>query len=62
VILQITQRFLHGSPERRGSLFETAATKIRALPEAEAKAVTDRLHAAADGPFEALVAAHLDRL
>lgn len=62
VILQITQRFLHGSPERRGTVFDTAAAKIIALPEAERETLTARLRAQADGPFGPLIAAHLHRL
>src|SRR5690606_38353787 len=62
VILQITQRFLHGAPERRGTLFDTAAAKIQALPDDERTALTDRLRGQVDGPVSALVAEHLNRL
>lgn len=62
VILQITQRFLHGSPDRRGTLFDTAVSKIKALPEGERAALTDSLRGQANGPFALLVAEHLDRL
>ncbi len=62
VILQITQRFLHGSPDRRETIFDIAAIKIKSLPEAERGAVTERLRAQADGAFAALATAHLARL
>lgn len=62
VILQITQRFLHGSPDRRSSLFETAATKIAALPECERAVAVAGLAKAALGPFAPLSQPVLDLL
>ncbi|MCP9835635.1 hypothetical protein KBY95_15055 [Cyanobium sp. Aljojuca 7A6] len=62
VILQITQRFLHGSPDRRETIFDTAATKINSLPDAERQALTRSFFAQADGPFSALISSHLERL
>ena len=62
VILQITQRFVHGAPERSGSVFDTAVAKIKALPKAEQEHAITRLRAAAQGPCATLIAPHLERL
>lgn len=62
VILQITQRFLHGSPDRRSTVFDTAATKILALAEPARRAAIDRLRAQTDGPLANLARPHLERL
>lgn len=62
VILQITQRFLHGHPDLRTTLFETAGDKIAALPGDKRGPVVDHLTQALDGPFAALSRPVLDRL
>ncbi|PSO11485.1 hypothetical protein C7E20_12480 [Sphingobium sp. AEW4] len=61
VILQLTQRFLHGVPERRATLFDTAAAKIAGMTEEERKSIIDRLRILAQGPFANLANEHLGR-
>ncbi len=62
IILQITQRFLHGVPQRDSSIFYTAATKIAGLPDIERETVVEGLRHSAQGPLAAIAEAHLTLL
>lgn len=54
VVLQITQRFLHGSPDLRASIFDTAMNKLHTLPVSKRADAIAALHTAARRGFAML--------
>lgn len=60
VLLEITQRFLHGLPDIDSSIYGTIAGKLRAMPPAAQAALLERWRAAPP-EFQPLLRPALDR-